>query len=1026
MNYIQGSEWRKWDLHVHTPDSIENHFSGNSIEDKWEKYILDLEHLPSDVKVLGINDYLFIDGYKRLLNAKKQGRLTNIDSLFPVIEFRIKKFAGHKDFKRINFHVIFSPDLNPDLIQSQFLNVLQGKYQLSPGLEGVKWNASITKDSIEDLGKKIKETIPKGELKNYGSDLIEGFNNLNLDEEEIIGLLKENTYLQNDYLLAIGKTEWDSLSWNDQSIAEKKDIINKVHFVFIASEKISAFQSAKDKLIEKAVNRNLLDCSDAHYNSSSIEKDRIGNCCTWIKADTTFKGLRQAFYEFDDRVFIGDLPPSKARVSSSPTRYIKSIDIQKVTDSRMPESWFENLGEIPINSGLVAIIGNKGNGKSALTDILGLLCNSHKYDYFSFLHPHKFLKKKPYNRAESFIASISWYSGYKSEYISLGDGVDYSISEKVKYLPQNYLEKICSDDIESENFETELKNVVFSHLDESQKLDATTFDEYIEYRTTEINKKITKLQSKLNDANLEFADLESQIHPSYLKNLEDKLKSKKEELKVHQANRIKKVKKPDADKEYKAKQHVITAKLEGLQIQAQELGDTIKVVKQTKKETNQKILDFEKLKKGLEAIAQEATDFYDNFEIIFSTYNIERTSVFDYQLNFIPINSILETSKIELAQIDDRLNFKKETSLPFQLNIIQEEIKNTQKELSEPFRLYQKYLEDTENWSLREKEITGNKEIEDTLEYFKEKIRIVKTDIPDLLSAKKISILKIVEEIFNSKLEIIDLYKNAYNPVMSLIVDNKSIMDDYSMEFAASLTMNAFPTSFFSFINQGSKGTFCGKNEGYTQLLNTIENASFNSFSDLIKFIDELIDKLKFDSRDNKTREERHLSEQLRKDINSSQFYNFLYGLDYLNTIYQLRLAGKDLTELSPGERGALLLIFYLLLDKSNDPLIIDQPEENLDNESVYNILVKFIKIAKDRRQVIIVTHNPNLAVVCDSEQIIKVNIEKENKNRFSYISGSIENEVINNEIVKILEGTKPAFKNRKLKYENVSPDFIN
>jgi len=134
-----------------------------------------------------------------------------------------------------------------------------------------------------------------------------------------------------------------------------------------------------------------------------------------------------------------------------------------------------------------------------------------------------------------------------------------------------------------------------------------------------------------------------------------------------------------------------------------------------------------------------------------------------------------------------------------------------------------------------------------------------------------------------------------------------------------------------------------------------------------------------------------------------------------------LKLSGKELTELSPGERGALLLIFYLLLDKGDIPLIIDQPEENLDNQSVYNILVKFIKKAKARRQVIIVTHNPNLAVVCDAEQLIRVHIEKENKNKVTFISGAIENKEINNEIVKILEGTKPAFTNRKLKYENVS-----
>ena len=72
----------------------------------WEKYITDLEGLPPEFSVLGINDYLFLDGYKRLLSEKKNnGRLKNIDLLLPVVEFRIKKFAGvqFKSTKPIKF-----------------------------------------------------------------------------------------------------------------------------------------------------------------------------------------------------------------------------------------------------------------------------------------------------------------------------------------------------------------------------------------------------------------------------------------------------------------------------------------------------------------------------------------------------------------------------------------------------------------------------------------------------------------------------------------------------------------------------------------------------------------------------------------------------------------------------------------------------------------------------------------------------------------------------------------------------------
>lgn len=102
MNKPRGSQWRIWDLHVHTPLSIEQNYGGDTSE-VWERYISDLENLPTDIKVLGINDYIFIDGYKKVLEYKRSGRLANIDLILPVVELRLAKFAGNEKFKRINY-----------------------------------------------------------------------------------------------------------------------------------------------------------------------------------------------------------------------------------------------------------------------------------------------------------------------------------------------------------------------------------------------------------------------------------------------------------------------------------------------------------------------------------------------------------------------------------------------------------------------------------------------------------------------------------------------------------------------------------------------------------------------------------------------------------------------------------------------------------------------------------------------------------------------------------------------------------
>jgi predicted ATPase len=104
-------------------------------------------------------------------------------------------------------------------------------------------------------------------------------------------------------------------------------------------------------------------------------------------------------------------------------------------------------------------------------------------------------------------------------------------------------------------------------------------------------------------------------------------------------------------------------------------------------------------------------------------------------------------------------------------------------------------------------------------------------------------------------------------------------------------------------------------------------------------------------------------------------------------------------------------------VDKGNSPIILDQPEENLDNETIVSLLVPVLTEAKQKRQIIMVTHNPNLAVVCDAEQIIHCEFSRTNRHHITYTSGAIECKTINNKVVNVLEGTMPAFDNRKMKY---------
>jgi ABC-type cobalamin/Fe3+-siderophores transport system ATPase subunit len=154
---------------------------------------------------------------------------------------------------------------------------------------------------------------------------------------------------------------------------------------------------------------------------------------------------------------------------------------------------------------------------------------------------------------------------------------------------------------------------------------------------------------------------------------------------------------------------------------------------------------------------------------------------------------------------------------------------------------------------------------------------------------------------------------------------------------------------------------------------------------------------------------------------------------------YDVRYKGDNLLKMSPGKKGTVLLILFLELSSSENPILIDQPEDNLDNRTIYDLLCKLIKNKKRDRQIIIVTHNANLVVNTDAENIIIANQEgqdpateiMENRTQFEYINGPIELSFkydrsggvltkmgIKQHVCDILEGGKEAFRLRERKYQ--------
>lgn len=275
--------------------------------------------------------------------------MPNIDLVLPVIELRLDTFSGtDSSWNKVNFHVIFSNHVDVDDIRAHFLSSLEAKHTVWQG-------KLIDRRTFAEFGKRIIESIPQNKRHgNYTPEQV-AYRSLTFDLKDLQNYLNA-TVFKDKHLTAVGKAEWTNMRW-DTAIPDKRTIIDSASIIFTAAESPEACRNAQRKLRDEGVAARLLDCSDAHHPSTSKEKDRLGHCYTWIKADATFAGLQQALHN-TQRIYIGDRPDKLRTVDQNPTKFISEVTITKTADATIDEEWFNNT--IPLNHDFVAIIGNKG------------------------------------------------------------------------------------------------------------------------------------------------------------------------------------------------------------------------------------------------------------------------------------------------------------------------------------------------------------------------------------------------------------------------------------------------------------------------------------------------------------------------------------------------------------------------------------------------------------------------------------------------------------------------------------------
>lgn len=391
----RGSEWRKWDLHIHTPETAKNNQFGNP-EVAWPKYIQKLED--SDISVFGITDYFSIDNYLKVKEYKLQGRL-NDKFILPNVEMRIEPVTGKGT--PINIHAIFDPSLTQEELNREFFREIKFQYK--------DHTYSCVKEDLVELGRTIKNNFTYPE----DAAVKEAIGVMAISYSDLRKIIEKN-FFKNKIIIALSNSSNDGISGllkHDGGLRPIKNEICRMADIILSGDPndIEYFLGKKTS-IEEVINScgSLKPCitgSDAHSldNVGIYNENRI----TWIKADPTFDGLKQIIFEPEERVKISETQPD--------LKYDYNV-IDRI-ELNTAGIWHQ---EILLNQNLNTIIGGRSTGKSTLLSSIAI-----KFDDTLNIENKDFIEKLGDN------VHVYWRDGQENN------------QKNIEYFPQNYINQIA-------------------------------------------------------------------------------------------------------------------------------------------------------------------------------------------------------------------------------------------------------------------------------------------------------------------------------------------------------------------------------------------------------------------------------------------------------------------------------------------------------------------------------------------------------------------------------------------------------
>ncbi len=1032
VKFERGAEWRQWDLHIHSPASF--HWHGKRFEadaDSTVNVELVDEMIAAlnaaEPTVFALMDYWTFEGWFALNRRLKQLGSPKLEKLvFPGIELRL---AAPKP-GRLNAHVLFSDEVE-DQVLLDFKSTLQVEIVSRP----------LSDSSLIELAR----TVGGDKLKFHG------FNKSDIEADAQRALHAGSTIAEincESYKAAIQKVPGDlaigfmpfdtsdglsEVKWHDHyayflglfnssPIFETRN--GDLRGAFVGEETVGnskwfkSFQAGLGNIPRLAVSG-----SDAHrFTGVKGDNDKRGygdfpsGKATWIKADPTFLGLLQVIKEPAKRSCIGKRPGKLVEVEQNKTFFIDRVEVRKSTASPVQDHWLSDCN-LPLNPDLVAIIGNKGSGKSALADIIALLGNSKQKDHFSFLSPRRF-RAKPKELAKYFKGQLTWCDQSKSEAMALSEDPEPTAVELVRYIPQAHFEKLCNDHVagRSDVFENELRAVIFAHASPAIRQKALDFNQLIDQQESSYRDQLGEYRKDLRRLNLDIEAIEAQLQPTIRKSLEELLDLKKKQIEEH--NKVAPKLEPKPAAQLTSPQHEAATRLEAIGARLRALDDDDRAATAADAALAANAKAIQTLRERLRILQRQYKQFKDETAAESQILGLDLSKIAALTTNEVPLNEIAATIAKERGVLSENVA----ASAQEKQSLLAEQVTFNAK-LNEPQLRFQQSLTAMELWRDRLRELIGAADAPETLEGLAARIQQL-AELPTALNSLRANRMDLSAEIFG----ILEAQRTArqdlFAPVQEVIQSSRLIRDDYKLQFQATLggSPDALAAALFTLIKQNS-GAFRGEEDSHATVKRIAEKYDLSKKAEALNFVSELHDTIVTAANSGDVHEVgiasilRAVKSPSGVNKTPSDVYDLLFGLSFLEPRYSLLFQDAQIEQLSPGQRGALLLIFYLLVDKGRNPIILDQPEENLDNETVVSLLVPVLNEAKKTRQIIMVTHNPNLAVVCDAEQVIYSSFDRKGGSKITYLPGSIESPAINLHVVNVLEGTKPAFDNRRMKY---------